>query len=53
MKRFHTHVSVHDLSQSIRFCSTVFGTEPSRVEAELAAPSNDSEVRSDSIGWAS
>jgi hypothetical protein len=36
MKRFHIHVSVHDLLQSIRFYSTLFGTEPSRVEADYA-----------------
>ncbi len=28
MKRFHVHVHVDDLSQSIRFYSTLFGTEP-------------------------
>ena len=28
MKRFHVHVSVPDLAQSIRFYSTLFGTEP-------------------------
>ena len=28
MKRFHVHVSVHDLEQSIRFYSTLFGTQP-------------------------
>ncbi len=36
MKRFHIHVSVHDLAQSIRFYSTLFGAEPSRVEADYA-----------------
>jgi catechol 2,3-dioxygenase-like lactoylglutathione lyase family enzyme len=34
MKRFHIHVSVNDLAQSIRFYSTLFGAEPSRVEAD-------------------
>ena len=28
MKRFHVHVAVPDLSQSIRFYSTLFGAEP-------------------------
>lgn len=36
MKRFHVHVSVNDLAQSIRFYSTLFGAEPSRVEADYA-----------------
>ena len=36
MKRFHIHVSVNDLTQSIRFYSTLFGAEPSRVEADYA-----------------
>jgi predicted enzyme related to lactoylglutathione lyase len=36
MKRFHIHMSVNDLSQSIRFYSTLFGAEPSRVEADYA-----------------
>jgi catechol 2,3-dioxygenase-like lactoylglutathione lyase family enzyme len=36
MKRFHIHVSVNDLAQSIRFYSTLFGAEPSRVEADYA-----------------
>jgi hypothetical protein len=29
MKRFHVHVGVHDLSQSIRFYSALFAAEPS------------------------
>src|SRR5436190_2053612 len=29
MKRFHVHVAVYDLEQSIRFCSALFGDEPS------------------------
>jgi catechol 2,3-dioxygenase-like lactoylglutathione lyase family enzyme len=29
MKRFHVHVTVKDIEQSIRFYSTLFGTEPS------------------------
>jgi catechol 2,3-dioxygenase-like lactoylglutathione lyase family enzyme len=28
MKRFHVHVAVHDLEQSIRFYSTLFGMAP-------------------------
>ena len=28
MKRFHVHVAVHDLDQSVRFYSTLFGTAP-------------------------
>lgn len=28
MKRFHVHVAVADLDQSIRFYSTLFGTQP-------------------------
>jgi predicted enzyme related to lactoylglutathione lyase len=36
MKRFHVHVSVHDLARSIRFYSTLFGTEPSVVKDDYA-----------------
>ena len=36
MKRFHIHVSVENLEQSIRFYSTMFGTEPARVEPDYA-----------------
>jgi len=36
MKRFHIHVSVTDLAQSIRFYSTLFGAEPSKVETDYA-----------------
>jgi catechol 2,3-dioxygenase-like lactoylglutathione lyase family enzyme len=28
VKRFHVHVGVHDLSQSIRFYSALFGAQP-------------------------
>lgn len=28
MKRFHVHVAVEDLAQSVRFYSTLFGAEP-------------------------
>jgi catechol 2,3-dioxygenase-like lactoylglutathione lyase family enzyme len=36
MKRFHVHVSVSDLPESIRFYSTLFGSEPARVEVDYA-----------------
>ncbi len=36
MKRFHVHVSVSNLQESIRFYSTLFGSEPARVEADYA-----------------
>lgn len=36
MKRFHVHVSVHDLARSIRFYSTLFGTEPAVVKDDYA-----------------
>ena len=36
MKRFHVHVSVDDLAQSIRFYSTLFAAEPTVVEADYA-----------------
>jgi catechol 2,3-dioxygenase-like lactoylglutathione lyase family enzyme len=36
MKRFHIHVSVKDLAKSIGFYSTLFGAEPSKVEADYA-----------------
>ena len=36
MKRFHIHVSVTDLAQSIGFYSRLFGTEPSKVETDYA-----------------
>jgi hypothetical protein len=36
MKRFHMHVSVGDLAQSVRFYSTLFAREPSHVEADYA-----------------
>ncbi len=29
MKRFHVHVAVHDLEQSVRFYAALFGTQPS------------------------
>jgi catechol 2,3-dioxygenase-like lactoylglutathione lyase family enzyme len=36
MKRFHVHVSVHDLEQSIRFYSALFGTEPAVKKPDYA-----------------
>ena len=36
MKRFHVHVSVSNLQESIRFYSTLFGIEPVRVEVDYA-----------------
>jgi catechol 2,3-dioxygenase-like lactoylglutathione lyase family enzyme len=36
MKRFHVHVSVPDLSASIRFYSTLFGAEPAVVKGDYA-----------------
>ena len=36
MKRFHVHVAVQDLAASIRFYSSVFGTEPSVMKPDYA-----------------
>jgi len=36
MKRFHVHVAVPDLAQSIRFYSTLFGAEPAVVKDDYA-----------------
>jgi len=36
MKRFHVHVSVPDLNQSIRFYSTLFGSAPAVVKDDYA-----------------
>lgn len=36
MKRFHVHVSVNDLAQSIRFYSTLFGAEPAVRKSDYA-----------------
>ncbi len=36
MKRFHIHVSVENLAKSMGFYSTIFGSEPTRVEADYA-----------------
>lgn len=36
MRRFHVHVTVEDLDQSIRFYSTLFATEPVIVKSDYA-----------------
>ena len=36
MKRFHVHLHVDNLSQSIAFYSRLFAAEPTRVEADYA-----------------
>ena len=36
MKRFHVHVAVHDLKQSIRFYSALFAAEPSVLKDDYA-----------------
>lgn len=36
MKRFHVHVHVDDLAQSITFYSWLFGAEPTRTEGDYA-----------------
>jgi catechol 2,3-dioxygenase-like lactoylglutathione lyase family enzyme len=36
MKRFHVHVTVEDLDQSIRFYSTLFAVEPTVVKSDYA-----------------
>jgi catechol 2,3-dioxygenase-like lactoylglutathione lyase family enzyme len=36
MKRFHVHVSVQDLQQSVRFYSALFGAQPSVTKDDYA-----------------
>ncbi len=36
MKRFHLHVGVKDLNQSIQFYSTLFGQQPAKVKEDYA-----------------
>ncbi len=36
MKRFHVHVAVKDLPQSVRFYSTMFGAEPTVLKPDYA-----------------
>jgi predicted enzyme related to lactoylglutathione lyase len=41
MKRFHVHVSVDDLAQSIRFYSTLFSTGPTVIKEPEGRPVTD------------
>jgi catechol 2,3-dioxygenase-like lactoylglutathione lyase family enzyme len=36
MKRFHVHVGVEDLAESVRFYSTLFGAEPAVLKPDYA-----------------
>ena len=36
MKRFHVHVAVHDLEQSVRFYSALFAAEPTVKKVDYA-----------------
>ena len=36
MKRFHVHVGVHDLKESVRFYSTLFAAEPTVLKHDYA-----------------
>jgi len=36
MKRFHVHVAVPDLAESVRFYSTLFGAEPTVIKPDYA-----------------
>lgn len=36
MKRLHVHVNVTDLASSVRYYTTLFGSEPTRLEPEYA-----------------
>jgi catechol 2,3-dioxygenase-like lactoylglutathione lyase family enzyme len=36
MKRFHVHVAVKDLAESVQFYSTLFGAEPAVLKADYA-----------------
>jgi catechol 2,3-dioxygenase-like lactoylglutathione lyase family enzyme len=36
MKRFHVHMSVGDLNQSIQFYTELFGSEPSALKSDYA-----------------
>ena len=36
MKRFHAHVRVENLESSVRFYSTLFGTEPAVLKPDYA-----------------
>ena len=37
MKRFHVHVSVGDLNQSIQFYTELFGSQPSVLKSDYAS----------------
>ena len=36
MNRLHVHLHVHDIAQSVRFYSTLFGSEPAKREVDYA-----------------
>lgn len=36
MKRFHVHVAVNDITESVRFYSTIFGAEPAVLKPDYA-----------------
>ena len=36
MKRFHVHVGVHDLEQSVRFYSALFAAQPTVLKGDYA-----------------
>lgn len=36
MNRLHVHLHVRDLAQSVRFYSTLFGSEPTKLEGDYA-----------------
>jgi catechol 2,3-dioxygenase-like lactoylglutathione lyase family enzyme len=36
MNRLHVHLHVHDIAQSVRFYSTLFGSEPTKREVDYA-----------------
>src|SRR5580658_2833734 len=36
MKRFHVHVAVKDLAESVRFYSSIFGSAPSVIKEDYA-----------------
>jgi extradiol dioxygenase family protein len=36
MKRFHLHISVNDLGESIRFYSTLFAAQPTVLQSDYA-----------------
>ncbi len=46
MKRFHVHIAVHDLSESVRFYSALFAAKPSVLQPEYATQKTASLARS-------